>query len=55
MSGPNKDNKTSVIKSVRDRNYFYFEFDCEYVGEYTFYLNNYYNPDETSVVFALNL
>ena len=31
----------------------YYEYNAQHIGQYTFYLNNYHNSDETEVIFAI--
>ena len=53
FNGPNGRGGTSLIQSFRNKNYLYYEYNAKYVGQYTFYLNNYHNSDETEVIFAM--
>lgn len=53
FNGPNGKGGTSLIQSFRHKNFLYYEYDAKYVGQYTFYLNNYHNPDETEIIFAV--
>ena len=53
FNGPNGKGGTSLIQSFRNKNFLYYIYDAKYVGQYTFYLNNYHNSDETEVVFAV--
>ena len=54
FNGPNGRGGSSLIKSFRNKNFLYYEYDAKYVGQYTFYLNNYHNSDETEIVFAVD-
>ena len=53
FSGPNGKGGSSLIQSFRNKNFLYYTYDAKYVGQYTFYLNNFHNPDETEVIFAV--
>ena len=53
FSGPNGKGGSSLIQSFRKKNFLYYTYDAKYVGQYTFYLNNFHNPDETEVIFAV--
>ena len=53
FNGPNGKGGTSLIQSFRHKNFLYYEYDAKYVGQYTFYLNNYHNSDETEIIFAV--
>ena len=54
FNGPNGRGGTTVIKSFRSKNFLYYVHDAKIPGQYTFYLNNYHNSDETEVIFAIN-
>ena len=54
FNGPNGRGGTTLIKSFRSKNFLYYEYYAQYPGQYTFYLNNYHNSDETEVIFALS-
>ena len=53
FNGPNGKGGSSLIKSFRNKNFLYYEYDAKNIGQYTFYLNNYHNSEETEVVFAV--
>ena len=54
FNGPNGRGGTTLIKSFRSRNFLYYEYNAQHIGQYTFYLNNYHNSDETEVIFAIS-
>ena len=54
FNGPNGRGGTTLIKSFRSKNFLFYEHNAHIPGEYTFYLNNYHNSDETEVIFAIN-
>ena len=54
FNGPNARGGSSLIQSFRHKNFLYYTYDAKYVGQYTFYLNNYHNSEETEVVFAVD-
>jgi len=54
FNGPNGRGGTTLIKSFRSKNFLYYEHKANIPGQYTFYLNNYHNSDETEVIFAIN-
>ena len=53
FNGPNGKGGSSLIKSFRSKNFLYYVHDANYIGQYTFYLNNYHNSDDTEVIFAI--
>ena len=53
FNGPNGKGGTSLIKYFRSKNFLYYVHEAKYIGQYTFYLNNYHNKDETEVIFAI--
>ena len=53
FNGPNGKGGSSLIKSFRSKNFLYYVHDAKYIGQYTFYLNNYHNSDDTEVIFAI--
>ena len=54
FNGPSGRGGTTLIKSFRSKNFLFYEYNALIPGEYTFYLNNYHNSDETEVIFAIN-
>ena len=54
FNGPNGKKGTTLIQSFRSRNFLYYEYKAQYIGQYTFYLNNYHNSDETEIIFAIS-
>ena len=54
INGPNGRGGISIIKSFRSKNFLYYVHEAKIPGQYTFYLNNYHNSDETEVIFAIN-
>ena len=54
FNGPNGRGGTTLIKSFRSRNFLYYVHNATKIGQYTFYLNNYHNSDETEVIFAIS-
>ena len=54
FNGPNGKGGSTLIQSFRNKNFLYYEYDAKYVGQYTFFLNNYHNPEETEIIFAVN-
>ena len=54
FNGPNGRGGTTLIKSFRSRNFLYYLYKAQHPGQYTFYLNNYHNSDETEVIFAVS-
>ena len=54
FNGPNGKGGSTLIQSFRNKNFLYYEYDAKYVGQYTFFLNNYHNPDETEIIFAVS-
>ena len=54
FNGPNARGTSSLIQSFRQKNFLYHIYDAKFVGQYTFYLNNYHNSDETEVIFAIS-
>ena len=53
FNGPNGRGGTTLIKSFRSKNFLYYVYNAQHIGQYTFYLNNYHNSDETEVIFAI--
>lgn len=53
FNGPSGRGGTILIKSFRSRNFLYYEYNAQLIGQYTFYLNNYHNSDDTEVIFAI--
>ena len=53
FNGPNGRGGTTLIKSFRSKNFLYYSYNAQPPGQYTFYLNNYHNSDETEVIFAI--
>ena len=54
FNGPNGRGGTTLIKSFRSKNFLYYVYNAQHIGQYTFYLNNYHNSDETEVIFAIS-
>ena len=54
FNGPNTRGGASLIKAFRSRNFLYYVHNAQQIGQYTFYLNNYHNSDETEVIFAIS-
>jgi hypothetical protein len=54
FNGPNGRGGTTLIRSFRSKNFLFYEHNAQIPGQYTFYLNNYHNSDETEVIFAIN-
>ena len=54
FNGPSGRGGTTLIKSFRSKNFLYYSYNAQHPGQYTFYLNNYHNKDETEVVFAIS-
>ena len=54
FNGPNGRGGNTLIKSFRSRNFLYYLYNAQHIGQYTFYLNNYHNSDETEVIFAIS-
>ena len=54
FNGPSGRGGTTVIRSFRSKNFLFYEYNAQLPGDYTFYLNNYHNSDETEVIFAIN-
>ena len=54
FNGPNIRGGSSLIQSFRNKNFLYYEYDAKNVGQYSFYLNNYHNSEETEIVFAVD-
>ena len=55
FSGPNKMGRTTMIKSFRKKNCLFFEYDVTVPGQYSIFLNNYQNSEETELVFLMHL
>ena len=55
FSGPNEHGRSTIIKSFKDRNCMYLEYEVKYIGLYTFFINNHKNSDDSEVNFAVNL
>ena len=53
FNGPNGRGHNTLIKSFRSKSFLYYEYNAQHIGQYTFYLNNYHNSDETEVLFAI--
>ena len=53
INGPSGRRGNSLIKSFRSKNFLYYVHDAKVPGQYTFYLNNYHNSDETQVIFTV--
>jgi len=53
LNGPIKGSNSSLIKSFRAKNFLYYIHYAQYVGQYSFFLNNYHNRDPTEVIFAI--
>ena len=53
FNGPNGRGGNTVIKSFHSKNFLYYVYDAKIPGQYTFYLNNYHNSDETQVIFTV--
>ena len=54
FNGPNERGSVSLLKSFRSRNFLYYVHNAQLIGQYTFYLNNYHNSDETEVLFTIS-
>jgi len=54
FNGPNSRGGSTLIKAFRSRNFLYYVHNAQQIGQYTFYLNNYHNSDETEVIFAIS-
>ena len=54
FNGPNGRGGSTLIKSFRSKNFLYYLYKAQHIGQYTFYLNNYHNSDETEVIFAIS-
>lgn len=54
FNGPNARGNSGLIQSFRQKNFLYYIYDAKFVGQYTFYLNNFHNSDETEVIFAVS-
>ena len=54
FNGPNARGNSGLIQSFRQKNFLYYIYDAKFVGQYTFYLNNFHNSDETEVIFAIS-
>ena len=54
FNGPNGRGGSTLIKSFRSKNFLYYVYNAQHIGQYTFYLNNYHNSDETEVIFAIS-
>ena len=54
FNGPNGRGGSTLIKSFRSKNFLYYVYNAQYPGQYTFYLNNYHNSEQTEVIFAIS-
>ena len=54
LNGPNGKGGNILIQNYRSKPFLYFEYKAKIPGQYTIYLNNYANSDETEVIFALS-
>ena len=52
--GPTKDGMNGTIAKAKEKNYFFFEFNAEIPGLYTFYINNKKYKSKAKVTFAFN-
>ena len=54
FTGPSPRGKKQMIKTVKDKNYFFYEHQADIPGTYLFFINNHAHNDAVKVTFAMH-
>jgi hypothetical protein len=54
FTGPSPKGKKQMIKTVKDKNYFFYEHQADIPGTYLFFINNHAHNDAVKVTFAMH-